>query len=64
MKIRALARKYFVKELARNLDLLGRIATLVSEMFFSRAKNLDVKEGSKRLVKGNTLRISLVPGIV
>lgn len=49
MKIRALARKYFVKELARNLDLLGRIATLVSEMFFSRAKNLDVKEGSKRL---------------
>lgn len=64
MKIRALAKKYFMKELARNLDLLGRTATLVSEVFFSRAKNLGVKEDSKRQVKGNILRIGLVPGIV
>lgn len=64
MTIRALARKYFMKELARNLDLLGKTATLVSEIFFSRTKNLGVKEGSKRQVKGKILRISLVPGII
>lgn len=34
------------------------------ERFFSRAKSLGVKEDSKSWVKGNNLRMILVPGIV
>lgn len=41
-------RKCFVKELARNLDLLGRMATLVSKTFFLGQEVLV----SKKVLKG------------
>lgn len=39
------------KRRLRNLDMLGKIATFISKIFFTGAKNLGVKEGSNRQVK-------------
>lgn len=54
-----------MRELARNLDLLGKTATFASKIrSFLGQKNLGVKEHSKRQVKGSILRIIVVPGIL